>query len=71
MATSTERLFVLAQHKRIAEPEYHWLGRKGPDHRPEFIFICIVGHLSAIGSGKRKKEAKQNAAQLVLDLLQV
>lgn len=48
-------------------PEYHVIGRKGPEHLPEFeVEVKFRSLIHARGIGTTKKKASQNAAQNAL-----
>ncbi|HEV8130694.1 MAG TPA: ribonuclease III [Acidobacteriota bacterium] len=61
-----ERLHQLAQ----TEPIYLLAHESGPDHRKHFVVKVISGgEVLALGEGKTKKEAQQNAAEAALEKL--
>ena len=56
-----------AHRKDLATPEYRELSRSGPDHAPVFeIEVVIDDRKGAVGRGKSKREAEQEAAEAVL-----
>ena len=51
------------QSRGMAPGAYHVIAESGPDHQKTFrVEFRIAGQVSAIGSGKTKKEAEQSAA---------
>ena len=58
-------------HKlKAGNPLYTLLKKEGTEHEPLFsIKVIIEGVGSAVGEGKNKKQAEQNAAQKLLELL--
>lgn len=51
------------QSRGMAPAAYHVIAETGPDHQKTFrVEVRIAGQISAIGSGKTKKEAEQSAA---------
>lgn len=51
-------------------PHYEILEKTGPEHEPEFVIqVSTNNGLQAIGKGKSKKQAEQNAAQSLLKKL--
>ncbi len=47
-------------------PEYRIIDEKGPDHDKTFSVQTMVGEIQAIGKGKSKKAAEQDAARKAL-----
>ncbi len=57
-----------SQAKGLGLPEYTMVGRKGPDHAPEFVMEVTLGGLEpALGSGTSKRAAEKQAAQALID----
>jgi len=49
-------------------PEYILSGQSGPDHARSYqVQVCCAGRAIGCGSGKSKKAAQQQAAQMALD----
>lgn len=62
------RLQEIAQEKLRLTPAYQLLDQSGPDHDRTFIVGAFLGsEKAAIGEGRSKQEAEQNAAQKALD----
>jgi ribonuclease-3 len=58
-----------AQARRRA-PVYKLVGRKGPDHAPQFVVEVRIGEdEAAVGEGSSKREAEQAAASALLERL--
>ena len=58
-------------HKRQTVPVYELLKKEGSEHEPVFyIKVYIDKVASAIGCGKSKKQAEQNAAAKLIDILE-
>ena len=53
-------------------PVYNVINTKGPDHDTTFNIECVIRELNIrlTATGKTKKEASQNAAQLILKKLE-
>ena len=48
-------------------PTYELAGQTGPDHDKRFtIAVIIAGERAALGEGRSKQEAEQDAAQKAL-----
>lgn len=61
------RLQELAQEKTGVTPTYELIGQTGPDHDKRFtIAVIIAGDRVALGEGRSKQEAEQDAAQKAL-----
>jgi ribonuclease-3 len=61
------RLQELAQEKTGVTPTYELAGQTGPDHDKRFtIAVIIAGERAALGEGRSKQEAEQDAAQKAL-----
>ena len=61
-------LLELVQSKGKDSPKYIVIEEHGPDHDKEFIIAVNVDNQQlAIGKGKNKKEAEQDAAKIALD----
>jgi ribonuclease III len=51
------------QSRGMAPGSYHVIAESGPDHQKTFrVEVRIAGQITAIGSGRTKKEAEQSAA---------
>lgn len=59
------------QSKRLSLPRYEIVSMSGPEHDTVFKVECAISELElrAWGEGKGKKQASQNAAQNLLNLL--
>ncbi|UCG04402.1 MAG: hypothetical protein JSW11_10525 [Candidatus Heimdallarchaeota archaeon] len=61
------RLQEFFQQRQIPEATYQLLKREGPDHDPEYWYLCQGTYqnkgLTGKGQGKNKKEAQMKAAQ--------
>jgi ribonuclease-3 len=56
-----------AHRRNFETPRYHEVGRSGPDHAPEFVIeVVIAGAEGAQARGRSKREAEQQAAEMVL-----
>jgi ribonuclease-3 len=51
-------------------PAYRVLRREGPDHQPMFEVEATAGSVCAVGSGKSKRQAEQQAAAALLEQLE-
>jgi len=51
-------------------PQYRVLHREGPDHSPQFEVEVSVGEARAVGSGRSKRQAEQQAAASLLGQLE-
>jgi ribonuclease-3 len=57
----------LLQSRGVAPGRYYIVEESGPDHEKTFrVEVRITGEITAIGSGKTKKEAEQSAAVAAL-----
>jgi ribonuclease III len=55
------------QSRGMAPGAYHVIAESGPDHQKTFrVEVRIAGQVTAIGSGRTKKEAEQSAAVAAL-----
>jgi ribonuclease-3 len=64
------QLQELIQRDGIGIIEYRVLQEKGPAHNKEFVSrVSLNGEELGIGTGKSKKEAEQNAAQMAIGIL--
>lgn len=63
------RLQEIVQTRQTEMPEYQTIKESGPDHDKTFHVKIEVLDISAIGVGKSKKMAEQDAAKNVLALL--
>ena len=57
------------QFQQMPTPEYQIIGESGPDHDKTFSVQVSIGDLHALGEGKSKKAAEQNAARKALNEL--
>ena len=64
------RLQELTLARSHALPHYRVLRREGPDHQPLFEVEVSAGEARAIGSGRSKRQAEQQAAATLLGLLE-
>lgn len=62
------RLQEWLQARQWPLPEYLRLERHGPDHAPQFRVTCCLSRpaMSAVGNGKSRREAEQQAATVLL-----
>ncbi len=61
------RLQEIAQEKSGHTPSYELVNQTGPDHDKRFVIAVAVGHERlALGEGRSKQEAEQDAAQKAL-----
>ena len=57
----------LLQSRGAAPCRYHTVAESGPDHEKTFrVEVRIAGEITAVGTGKTKKEAEQSAAVAAL-----
>jgi len=57
----------LLQSRGMAPGLYHVIAESGPDHQKTFrVEVRICGQVTAMGSGRTKKEAEQSAAVAAL-----
>jgi ribonuclease-3 len=57
----------LLQARGVAPASYHIVEETGPDHEKTFrVEVRIAGEITAVGTGKTKKEAEQSAAVAAL-----
>ncbi len=62
------RLQEIVQRKRHTTPHYELIGESGPDHQKHFeVEVSVSGQVLAIGGGKSKKNAEQDAAKKALE----
>ena len=59
----------VVQFQQMPTPEYHIVGESGPDHDKTFSVQVTIGDLQALGHGKSKKSAEQDAARNALSQL--
>jgi ribonuclease-3 len=60
----------LLQSRGMPHASYHIVEETGPDHQKVFrVEVRIAGNITAVGTGKTKKEAEQLAAVEALNLL--
>lgn len=61
------RLQELAQERSGATPTYELANQSGPDHDKRFVIgVYVAGERIALGEGRSKQEAEQDAAQKAL-----
>jgi ribonuclease III len=58
-----------AQGKGMPLPSYEVVEVSGPEHAREFAVTVSVGDLSARGAGRSKREAQENAASALLEVV--
>lgn len=63
------RLQEIVQTRQNEMPEYKIIKESGPDHDKTFHVQIEVFNIQAVGTGKSKKTAEQDAARLVLEIL--
>jgi ribonuclease III len=63
------RLQEIVQTRQTEMPEYKIIKENGPDHDKTFHVKIEVFNIVAIGAGKSKKMAEQDAARTALELL--
>jgi len=64
---SKSRLQELAQEKMAVTPTYELANQSGPDHDKRFVVAVYLGSdKTALGEGRSKQEAEQDAAQKAL-----
>lgn len=64
------RLQEWVQARGLPAPTYRELSRSGPAHLPHFVMEVVVeGGPTSSGEGSTKREAEQQAAALMLDVL--
>lgn len=57
-----------AQGRGLSLPRYVEVARDGPDHAPNFTTkVHIKGHEPAVGTGRSKRHAEQDAARVFLE----
>lgn len=63
------RLQEYLQAKKIDVPQYLVLSIEGEQHNQQFLVNCVIDTLSlkTIGSGKSRRKAEQQAAELMLE----
>lgn len=63
-------LQVFTQSKKLGQPEYRTLSKKGLEHAPVFtVEVLLNGESIAIGKGGSKSDASKQAAKLALEKL--
>lgn len=63
-ASSISALQEYAMKKRLGLPSYSF-GSSGDAHCPSFVCTVVFGREKAVGSGSTKKDAKNNAADIL------
>lgn len=58
-----------AHTKGKGAPIYKLIRKTGSEHEPHFLIEVEIGQERAFGEGKNKKQAEQNAAQKMLEIL--
>ena len=67
---SKSLLQELLQTRGLAFPHYEMVQVEGPDHERRFtVEVLVNGEVMGLGTGQRKAEAEQKAAQQALDAL--
>lgn len=65
------RMQEWAQAQGMTPPSYKMLDRSGPDHAPVFtVEATLTTGLSARGKATSKKQAEQDAAQALMDMIE-
>jgi ribonuclease III len=64
------RLQEFIQLKKRITPQYRLIDETGPDHDKTFRTQISIGDIVAVGEGKSKKAAEQEAAKNILKLLE-
>jgi len=59
----------VVQCQQMPSPEYQIVAESGPDHDKTFSVQVTIGNLQALGEGKSKKAAEQDAARNALEEL--
>lgn len=60
----------ISHHLKSGNPVYELVKKEGSEHEPHFyIKVTVKGHASAVGEGKNKKLAEQNAAQKLIEMI--
>lgn len=59
----------IAQRRGLGAPTYAVIGESGPDHDKRFIVEARCGGHTGRGEGKSKKEAEQDAAREIVQVL--
>ncbi len=58
------QLQIYTQSTKLGVPIYELVEKTGPDHNPQFtISVCIDGKIIAVGTGRNKSVASQDAAR--------
>jgi len=60
------RLQEIAQELELPLPVYEIIGRTGPEHELMFVIECSAVGFKALGTGRNKKSAEQDAAMNIL-----
>lgn len=62
-------LQTYAQGIKAGTPKYTCISKTGPDHMPTFVYEVEVAGIKAIGEGRNKSEASQEAACRALKII--
>lgn len=65
------RLQEIAQELELPLPVYEIIGRTGPEHELMFVIECSAIGFKALGTGKNKKSAEQDAAMKILKEMRI
>lgn len=60
----------LTHHLKLGTPEYRLLKKEGSEHEPYFHIEAVIGEYNALGFGKSKKIAEQDAAAKLIAVLE-
>ena len=60
----------LTHHLKLGTPEYRLLKKEGSEHEPYFHIEAVICKYSAVGFGKSKKLAEQEAAAKLITVLE-
>lgn len=65
------KLQEIAQELVLQLPRYNLTEKRGPEHDSVFLVECSAMGYSAVGVGKNKKSAEQNAAMKILQEMRI
>lgn len=60
----------LCAARKLDSPKYTFEAEADTPHEKEFVYRCTVGRVEALGTGRSKKIAKQDAAQRMWHILE-
>jgi Chloriridovirus ribonuclease III len=63
------KINLYCQKKHLMPPSYETLKKEGLDHKPNFQVSCTFERLVEFGVGPTLKAAKENAAEQIVELL--